>query len=280
MKNKAEPKNIFKFADENQNESNLAIKSQNRQYSKYTKDSPVKEYPLCHTPRARQISPVIKLASLVLAGAYAVSLSPIHAAEQICDGTLLKTRINERITSSINRFRFSLNLEAEHSNKDTALGILNRRLEEARKTIQPLALGDLTISAPRIYAYGGGTTTPGMERASTFITGEVGLKNYDAIIQAAGLLPGIRLNGITSIAANDKSNSIEDQLLTNAIATGQRKAQTTAQALGLRKAELLMIDQRGTSYRPIGSLRNAIFKPEEAPKPSRSLAVNLDYCLH
>ncbi|WP_232202436.1 hypothetical protein [Synechococcus sp. WH 8109] len=62
--------------------------------------------------------------------------------------------MNERGTSRSDRFRFSLGLDAEDLSKDTALGALNARLAEGRQGIQPLALGQLSIPAPRSYAVG------------------------------------------------------------------------------------------------------------------------------
>ena len=75
--------------------------------------------------------------------------------------------------------------------------------------------------------------------------------NYDALIQAAARLPGVRLQGMTSLASSDSRTSLADQLLKQALEPGQRRAQATVRALGLRKVELLLIDQRGSSYRPM-----------------------------
>ena len=98
----------------------------------------------------------------VLLGLSVVAPSPLRAAERICNGTLLQIQVNERGTSQSDRFRFSLGLDAEKANKDAAMTALNGRLAEARQAIQPLALGRLTIPAPRSFSVGGGhvgTTT-------------------------------------------------------------------------------------------------------------------------
>ena len=124
--------------------------------------------------------------------------------------------------SRSDRFRFSLGLDAEDLSKDAALSALNARLAEARQAIQPLALGRLTIPAPRSYAVGGGAAGSRLERASTTITGEVSRDDYDALIQAAGRLPGVRLQGMTSLASNDSRASLADQLLKQALETGRR----------------------------------------------------------
>ena len=218
----------------------------------------------------------------VLFGLSVVAPSPLRAAERVCNGTLLQIQVNERGTSQSDRFRFSLGLDAEKANKDVAMTALNGRLAEARQAIQPLALGRLTIPAPRSFSVGGGTSGPRLERASTTITGEVSRDNYNALIQAAGRLPGVRLRGMTSLASSDSRASLADQLLKQALETGRRRAQATARALGLRKVELLLIDQRGSTQRPMqmaARKETTGFRPGEAPKPSQSLTLKLDYCL-
>ena len=91
----------------------------------------------------------------VLFGLSVVAPSPLRAAERVCNGTLLQIQVNERGTSQSDRFRFSLGLDAEKANKDVAMTALNGRLAEARQAIQPLALGRLTIPAPRSFSVGG-----------------------------------------------------------------------------------------------------------------------------
>ena len=223
-----------------------------------------------------------EVAVAILFGLSAVAPSPLRAAERVCNGTLLQIQVNERGTSQSDRFRFSLGLDAEKANKDVAITALNGRLAEARQAIQPLALGRLTIPAPRSFSVGGGTSGPRLERASTTITGEVSRDNYEALIQATGRLPGVRLRGMTSLASSDSRASLADQLLKQALETGRRRAQATARALSLRKVELLLIDQRGSTQRPMqmaARKESTGFRPGEAPKPSQSLSLKLDYCL-
>lgn len=223
-----------------------------------------------------------KVAAPVLLGLILAAPSPLSAAESVCNGTLLQIQVNERGTTRSDRFRFLLRLEAENASKDIAMTTLNARLAKARQAIQPLVLGRLTIPAPHSYIVGGGTSGPKLERASTTITGEVSRENYDALIQAAGRLPGVRLQGMTSLASSDSSASLAEQLLKQALETGRRRAETTARALGLRKVELLLIDQRGATYRPMGMgarMGHSSFRPREAPNPSQHLTLKLDYCL-
>ena len=133
-------------------------------------------------------------------------------------------------------------------------------MAEARQAIQPLALGQLTIPAPRSYPVGGGAAGSRLERASTTITGEVSRDDYDALIQAAGCLPGVRLQGMTSLASSYSRASLADQLLKQALETGRRRAQATAQADGCAHGE-------------------AGFRPGEAPNPRQNLTLKVNYCL-
>ena len=94
------------------------------------------------------------VAVAVLFGLSVLAPSPLRAAERVCNGTLLQIQVNERGTSRSDRFRFSLGFDAENANKDAAMTALNDRLAEARQVIQPLALGRLTIPAPRSYSVG------------------------------------------------------------------------------------------------------------------------------
>ena len=104
------------------------------------------------------------VAVAVLSGLSFVAPFPLRAAERVCNGTLLQIQVNEHGTSRSDRFRFSLGLDAEDLSKDAAL---SARLAEARQAIQPLALGQLTIPAPRNYPVGGGAAGSRLERAST-----------------------------------------------------------------------------------------------------------------
>jgi hypothetical protein len=175
-------------------------------------------------------------------------------------------------------------LQAEAASKEAAMALLNQRLDRARQSLKPLTLGALNIPAPRSYSYGGGNSSnPKLERATTGIGGEVGRDNYDALIQLAGRLPGVRLQGMTSLASSRGGESLEDQLLKQALKEGRRRAKVAASALGLDRVDLLRINQRGGGVRPVAyaeaRMSKPVFRPDEAPKPMRSLTLGLDYCL-
>ncbi|MGA0022252.1 MAG: SIMPL domain-containing protein [Vulcanococcus sp.] len=211
-----------------------------------------------------------------------VLAAPVQAQPLACNGTLLQLQVQEQGSAAFDRFRFNLGLEAEAPTKSAALDQLNARLAVVRKVVTPLATGKLTIPAPTSYRSGGGSAGPVRERASTSVSGVVSKANYDALIQAAGRLPGVNLGGISAEAARGSEAELRSRLLRQALSEGQRQAQATADALGLRRVQLLRIDQRGGgSVRPMPyamAARNS-FNPDEARAPQSSVSLGLDYCL-
>ena len=209
---------------------------------------------------------------------------PALASAQVCKGTLLQLQVQERGSSATDRFRFSLGLQAEAPSKAAAMALLTQHLDRARQDLKPFALASLNIPAPRSYSYGGSSSSdPKMERATTSLSGEVSRRNYDALIQLAGRLPGVRLQGMTSLASSRGGESLEDQLLKQVLKEGRRRAKVAASALGLDRVDLLRINQRGGGVWPVAyaeaRMSKPVFRPDEAPKPTRSLSVGLDYCL-
>ena len=207
----------------------------------------------------------------------------MHAQEVRCDGTLLELAVVEEGTSHADRFQFALRLEAKASSKNDALDELNRRLGTVRRKISGLAMGGLIVSAPRTYTVGSTTATQQRHQATSSISGEVSRSNYDPLIQQAGRLPGVSLQGMTSLPSTDGARSLQQQLLERALATGRRQAESTQQLLGRRQLRLIRIDQRSGG----GALRTSAlyrkersFDPAEAPKPRQSIRLNLDYCLN
>ena len=199
-----------------------------------------------------------------------------------CSSTLYQLQVSQSVTTAFDRFRFNLGLSAEAASQADAIKQLNARLERVRSALTPLVSGRMTIPSPRTYAIGGGSAGPRRQRATTNVSGEVSKANYDALIQAAGKLPGVNLNGFTSLAASGSAETLQAQLIRQALADGKRYAQATADALGLQRVQLLRINQRG-GYAPRPMAYNralaASFNPDEAPAPRNSVSLALDYCL-
>ena len=157
-----------------------------------------------------------------------VAPAPLQAQSLACSGTLLELQVQQQGTAAFDRFRFELGLEAEAASKAEALEQLNRRLAALRRVVAPLASGELTIPAPSSYRSGGGSSGPVRERISTSVSGQVSKTNYDALIQAAGRLPGVNLQGFTAQAVDASEAQLQSRLLREALAEGQRQAGATA----------------------------------------------------
>ena len=220
-----------------------------------------------------------------LAAAWAVALCwpvavlPVAAepGPSRCSGTVLQLQVQSQASSSFDRVRFNLGLEAEASSPAEALELLNQRLSQLRTVVTPLATGPLTVPAPSSSGYGSSRLR---YRASTSVSGVVSKANYDPLIQAAGRQPGVSLQGFTALPASASEAQLQSTLLREALADGRRQAEATASALGLRTVRLLRIDQRsGGGFRPMPMLAARNFNPDEAPAPERSVSLGLDYCL-
>ena len=198
-----------------------------------------------------------------------------------CNGTVLQLIVQEQGDTRTDRFRFTLRLEAEASNTAAALEQLNGRLARVRTELTPLVQGDLEVPAPSTFPISR-SQSPDRYRASTTIRGSVSRSNYDTLIQRAGRLPGVRLQGMTSLASVQGQTELEERLLKRALERGQSQAASTASALGLSKVKLLRIDQRSQpATRGLAMAATAAprFRPGEAPLPTGSLSLTLDYCL-
>ena len=208
-------------------------------------------------------------------------IQPAQAGMNRCDGTLLQLQVSQSGSTAFDRFRFNLGVEAEGATGAEAIKLINARLGSLREVLQPLVSGRLTVPAPSSYAIGGGNAGPRRQRATTTVSGVVSKANYNAVIQAAGRLPGVNLQGFTSLSSSGSEEALQAKLMREALADGKRQAQATADALGLKRVQLLRIDQRGGgSPRPMPHLTMArSFNPDEAPAPSNSVNLALDYCL-
>ena len=140
-------------------------------------------------------------------------------------------------------------------------------------------MGGLDVSAPSTFPINRSQSSD-RYRASTTIRGSVSRSNYDTVIQRAGRLPGVRLQGMTSLASAQGQTDLEERLLKRALDRGQSQAASPASALGLSQVKLLRIDQRShPAPRELAMAATAAprFRPGEAPLPTRTLMLTLDY---
>jgi len=195
-----------------------------------------------------------------------------------CVGTLLQLQVSSQGSSSVDRFRFSLGLEAEAASAAQALELLNQRLSQLRSVVTPLATGPLTVPAPGSSGYGSG---PLRYRASTSVSGVVSTANYDPLIQAAGRQPGVSLQGFTALPASGSEAQLKQNLLVQALADGRRQAEFVANSLDLKRIVLIRINYNGmTNIRQLMKAEAPSFDPNEANQPISQLTIELEYCLN
>ena len=132
---------------------------------------------------------------VVIVGLLLGAVTPMHAQNVRCDGTLLELPVVEEGTSETDHFQFALRLEAQATSKKAALNELNRRLGKVRRKMFGLARGGLIVSAPHTYTVGNTTASSQRHQATFRITGEVSRSNYDPVIQQAGRLPASVFRG-------------------------------------------------------------------------------------
>lgn len=211
------------------------------------------------------------------------SPAPVQAEEPQCRGTLLQLSVDEKGTSLIERFRFSLALSGEGRTQQAALDQLNQRLSTLRTSLQPLIQGRLTVPPPSSYRRSAASENPRSFVANTAVSGEVGRRNYNALIQSVGGRPGVQLQGMKSIANSRKQQDLQQQLMASALRRGQIEADATAKVIGASAARLVRIHRndsiRTTRPMPLAMASRKGFDPAEAPEPSTSVQVQLHYCL-
>ena len=206
----------------------------------------------------------------------------VQADESPCGGTVLQLSVAEQGTSSAVRFRFSLALMAEGSSEKAALQQLQARLKRLRLTLEPLVVGTLTVPAPSTHQRGSKVDAERRYTASTGVSGDVNRSNYNALIEAVGGLPGVRLQGMTSQADASEAELVQQRLTVAALRRGTAEAQAMAAAIGVSRVRLMRINRQDAMVRPraipLETARSG-FRPGEAPKPMQTLRLQLDYCL-
>ena len=220
------------------------------------------------------------VASLALASPASASASQTGPS---CSGTLFQLAVHEQAVGDVDRFRFSLGLTGEGRSEAAALKQLNQRLSQLRRDLKPLMQGPLTVPAPRTHQRGGsGSAGSKLFVASTTLSGEVGPGRYDTLIQLAGRRPGVRLQGMTSLANAASALANEQRSVARALERGRQEAQWVARSIGRRRVKLQQIDRRG-AVRSLMQARTSTpatgFDPSEAPKPRASIHLQLTYCL-
>ena len=208
---------------------------------------------------------------------------PGLAHEPSCAGTLLQLSVLEQAGMPVARFRFSLALSGAGSTEQAALTQLNQRLGRLRQSLQPFIQGRLIVPSPITSPRSGHQGAAPSFMANTGVSGEVNRQMYSKFIQAVAGLPGVRMQGMESMANEPAVTVLQQRLMAAALRRGQAEADSTAAALGATRVRLLRINRsdamRGPRRVQLSTAMRSGFDPGEAPKPATTLRLELDYCL-
>ena len=90
--------------------------------------------------------------------------------------------------------------------------------------------------------------------ANTGVSGEVNRQMYNQLIQAVGGQPGVRMQGMESIANEQAEAALQQRLTAAALRRGQAEADSTAAAIGATRVRILRINRSDTmQWAPAGS---------------------------
>ena len=220
------------------------------------------------------------VATLAL-GRPALALAP--QAGPSCSGTLLQFSVLEQGRTTVDHFRFSLALSGEGSSEQAALTQLNQRLARLRQSLQPFIQGRLVVPSPSTYPRPGRHGIKQAFAAHTGVSGEVKRQMYNQFIQAVGGQPGVRMQGMESIPNVQAEAALQQRLMAAALQRGKVEADSTAAAIGVARVQLLRIHRRDAISGPrrvqLSTAMRSGFDPAEAPEPTSTLRLELDYCL-
>ena len=206
--------------------------------------------------------------------------TPAQASSATCDGTQLEISVREQDASPAVRFRFSLAVTGEARSEQAVMQQLNHRLGRLRRELQPLVKGRLTVSAPTSHPRVNGVEKRYVARAA--VSADVTSANFNQFIQTVGAMPGVRQQGMQSMADEAAVRQLQQILMAKALLRGKAEAKATAEVIGSAQVRLISI-QRGDSIqgpRPMLLKSSAEgFDPQEAPSPRSSVGLRLVYCL-
>ena len=213
-------------------------------------------------------------------------LSPpgqVLAHDPSCAGTLLQLSVLEQGKTAVDRFRFSLALSGEGSTEQAALNQLNQRLARLRQALQPVIQGRLIVPSPSTYSRPGRSGARQLFVANTGVSGEVNRQMYNQLIQSVGGQPGVRLQGMESIANEQAETALRQRVKAAALRQGMGEADSTAAAIVATRVRLLRIKRsdamRGPRRVQLSGATRSGFDPGEAPEPMATVRMELLYCL-
>lgn len=212
-----------------------------------------------------------------------VPRGPVLAHEPSCTGTWLQFSVLEQAKTPVVRFRFSLALSGEGLTEQAALTQLNQRLDRLRQVLQPIIQGRLVVPPPSTYQRPKRDKRQQSFVANTGASGEVERQKYNQFIQVVGGQPGVRMQGMDSIANGQAEAALQRRLTAAALRRGRAEADSTAATIGAAKVRLLRINRSDAIHgnrrvQLSGAMRSG-FDPAEAPEPTVTARMELHYCL-
>ena len=208
---------------------------------------------------------------------------PVMADAPSCAGTLLQLSVVEEGKTAVASFRFSLAVSGEGSTGQAALTQLNQRLARLRHLLKPFIQGRLIVPSPSTYPRSGRNGAKQSFVANTGVSGEVKRQMYNQLIQTVGGQPGVRMQGMKSIANDKAETALQQRLTAAALRRGMAEADHTAAAIGATRARLLRINRSNAMHGPrrvqLSEAMRAGFDPGEAPEPTATVRMELLYCL-
>lgn len=118
--------------------------------------------------------------------------------------------------------------------------------------------------------------------AYTGVSGEVSRSNYNHVDSGRGAVPGIRQQGMRSMAGAEADLRLQQRLLADALKRGEAEARAAAQVIGGSRMTLQSIRSGSNLSRPRPMrlwAQSKGFDPEEAPHPTITLRLQLESCL-
>lgn len=201
-----------------------------------------------------------------------------------CTGTLLEARGQAERQRNTARLRASLNLEAEASTADQALGLLQQRLAAVRSALEGLAAQELRVSSPSTWQRPQERGQAAAFQANLQVNASLAPARLQALIRSVGALPGVRLAPVVTEADRGDDAQVRQELLRQAYRDALNQAQPLASMIGrsvLTPLEM-RIDGQEVGFPAMRVMAADAapppFNPDELTRPRDRLGILVRFC--
>ena len=223
-------------------------------------------------------------ALLLLGGLSGASAARAEGQVQLsCSGTLLEARGQAETKRRTSSLKASLSLEAEGSNADQALGLLQQRLAAVRSALQALQVEDLRVTSPSTWERPEEKGRPSRFQASLQVSGTLAPSRLQGLVRNVGALPGVRLAPVGTEADRREDAAVRRELLRQAYGDALRQVQPLADLIGRSRLRALEIRIDGAEM-PLYAVRGMAadaappFNPDELNQPRDRLGMQVRFC--